>query len=317
MKGEMLMRVHRLICILMKIEQYGKVKAHDMAEALEVSCRTIYRDIDVLCEAGYPIVTKTGLNGGITFVDGYKLNLDQTEDTLKTLITHLYAMPEQERLINALESGMNIKYSVDRVSDKKKQKILIDRKSWWEETSTEFDLQPIMKALFLQQKLYIQYTLSDGTKSDRIIAPYGLVLKYTSWYLVAFCYIRHEIRTFHCSKIKCLTLLPESFRIPDDFVLKSHWSLSMNTFKKSRKESEFYPVEIKVHESFGSIFQNYDIIGMKKDGDFVIGMIDLHRRDVAEIDIRAILCYGQILYPEEMRLKANEILDRSIKMYNN
>jgi len=166
----------------MKIDQYGKVKAHDMAEALEVSSRTIYRDIDVLCEAGYPIVTTTGQNGGIAFVDGYKLNLDQTEDTLKTLITHLYAMPEQERLINALESGMNVKYmSVDRVSDENKQKILIDKKSWWEEASTEFDLQPIMKALFLQQKLNIQYTQSDGTKSDRIIAPYGLVLKYTAW----------------------------------------------------------------------------------------------------------------------------------------
>lgn len=311
------MRVHRLICILMKIDQYGKVKAHDMAEALEVSCRTVYRDIDVLCEAGYPIVTTTGKNGGIAFVDGYKLNLEQTDDTLKTLITNLYAMPEQERLINALESGMNVKYMcMDKVSDENKQKILIDKKSWWEEAPTEFDLQPIMKALFLQQKLNIQYTQSDGIKSDRIIAPYGLVLKYTAWYLVAFCYTRHEMRTFRCSRMKCLTLLPESFVIPDDFILKSYWSFSINAYKESRKESEYYPVEIKVHKSFGSIFQNYDIIGIKKVGDSVIGMIDLHRKDVAEVDIRAFLCYGQILYPEEMKLKASEILGKSIKMYN-
>jgi len=117
--------------------------------------------------------------------------------------------------------------------------------------------------------------------------------------------------------MKCLTLLPESFIIPDGFVLKSYWSFSNKAFKKSRKESEYYPVEIKVHESFGSIFQNYDIIGIKKVGDSVIGMIDLHRKDVAEVDIRAFLCYGQILYPEEMKLKASEILERSIKMHNN
>lgn len=67
------MRIHRLIRILMKIEQDGKVKARDMAQALEVSCRTIYRDIDVLCEAGYPIITATGQNGGISFIEGYKL----------------------------------------------------------------------------------------------------------------------------------------------------------------------------------------------------------------------------------------------------
>lgn len=311
------MRVHRLIRILMKIDQCGKVKAHDMAETLEVSCRTIYRDIDVLCEAGYPIITTTGQNGGIAFVEGYQLNLEQTDETLKTLITNLYAMPEQESLVNALESGMNLKYrSVDKVSEENKQKILIDRKSWWEEESTEIDLQPIMKALFLQKKLNIQYTQWDGTKSDRIIAPYGLVLKYTTWYVVAYCYTRHEIRTFHCSRMKCLTLLPESFKIPEDFMLKSYWTFSIKSFKESRKESEYYPVEIKVHKSHGAIFQNYDLIGIKQVEDFVIGMINLHRKDVAEVDIRAFLCYGQILYPDEMKQKASEILESSIKLYN-
>lgn len=311
------MRVHRLIRILMKIDQDGKVKAHDMAVALEVSCRTIYRDIDVLCEAGYPIITTTGQNGGITFVDGYKLNLDQTDVTLKTLITHLYAMPEQEKLINAIESGMNLKYmSMDSLSDDSKQKILIDQKSWWEESSTEIDLQPIMKALFLQQKLNIQYTQSDGTKSNRIIAPYGLVLKYTSWYLVAYCYIRNEMRTFSCYRIKCITLLQESFVIPDDFVLKSYWTSSIKAFKKNRNDKEYYPVEIMVHKTFGSVFENYDIIGIKQVGDSVVGMIDLHRKDIAEEDIRAFLCYGQILYPDEMKLKAREILESSIQIYN-
>lgn len=312
------MRVHRLIQILMKIDQDGKVKAKDMAEALEVSCRTIYRDIDVLCEAGYPIITVTGQDGGISFAEDYKLNLDQTDVTLKTLFNHLYAMPEQERLINALESGMNLKYMrANKLSDEGKQKILIDKKSWWEESSTEIDLQPIMKALFLQQKLNIQYTQSDGTKSDRVIAPYGLILKYTSWYLVAFCYSRNEIRTFSCSKIRCITLLQESYIIPNDFVLKSYWTFSIKAFKESRKENEYYPVEIMVHEVFGSIFDIYDIIGIKKVGDSVVGMIDLHRKDIAEEDIRAFLCYGKILYPEEMKLKAREILKSSIQMYSN
>lgn len=51
-------------------------------------------------------------------------------------------------------------------------------------------------------------------------------------------------------------------------------------------------------------------------GDSVVGMIDLHRKDIAEKDIRAFLCYGQILYPEEMKLKAREILESSIQKYN-
>jgi len=124
------MRVHRLIHILMKLDQDGKVKAHELAKELEVSSRTIYRDIDVLCEAGYPIMTTTGQNRGISFVDGYKLNLEQADDTLKTLLTNLYTMPGQERLMKALESGMQLKYmNMDKISGERKQKKLIDAKS--------------------------------------------------------------------------------------------------------------------------------------------------------------------------------------------
>ncbi len=172
-----------------------------------------------------------------------------------------------------------------------------------------------MKALFLQKKLNIQYVQSDGAKSDRIIAPFGLVLKYTSWYLVAFCYTRQEIRTFKCSRIKCKTLLQDSFVIPDDFVLKSYWRISIKAFKERKKENEYYSVEIKIHESFWAIFEKYDVIGIKKLGDSVVAMIDLHRKDVAEEEIGAFLCYGQILYPEEMKLKAREILENGIQMY--
>ena len=300
----------------MKIDQEGKVKAHDMAEVLEVSSRTIYRDVDVLCEAGYPLITSTGQNGGIAFVDGYKLNLDQTDVTLKTLFTNLYAMPEQERLISALEKGMKLKFkNTDRLFDENKKKILIDKKSWWEESSTEIDLQPIMKSLFLQQKINIQYTLSDGTETNRIIAPYGLVLKYTSWYLVAFCYNRKEIRTFNCSRIKCMELLKDSFEIPDNFVLESYWTYSTKVFKASRNESEYYPVEVRIHERFWRLFSDYDIIGTKKEAEYIIGVINLHRKDIADEDIRDFLCYGQILYPEEMILRAKAILKDSINMY--
>ena len=205
---------------------------------------------------------------------------------------------------------------MERSSDENKRKILIDKKSWWEESSTEIDLQPIMKALFLQEKLNIQYTQNDGIKSNRIIAPYGMVLKYTSWYLVAFCHMRNEIRTFNCSRIKLIASLQEPYVIPEDFMLESYWTFSTKAFKDSRNENEHYPVEVKAHESFWSLFSNYDIIGIKKVDEYIIGKIDLHREDTAEEDIRAFLGYGQILNPKKMRLKAREILEDSIQMYN-
>lgn len=312
------MRVHRLIQILMKIEQEGKVKAQELAEAFEVSTRTIYRDIDVLCEAGYPLITTTGQNGGITFVEGYQLNLNQTDAILKTLMTHLYTLPEQEKFLHALEAGMNLRYFNTAVPVKEsRQKIIVDKKSWWEEASTDVDLQPIMKGLFLQQKLLIQYEQTNGTVSERILAPYGMVLKYTSWYVIGYCYSRAEIRTFRCSRIKKVTLLQETFDIPDDFELKSYWSLSVRNFIDSRRESEFYPVEIKLPKAFWPAVEKYDVLGVKEDGDTLLVKLDLHRKDVAKEEIRAILCYGRVLYPEEMKQRPKEILAQSIQMYDN
>ncbi|NLU26276.1 MAG: WYL domain-containing protein [Hungateiclostridium thermocellum] len=172
-----------------------------------------------------------------------------------------------------------------------------------------------MKALFLQQKLNILYIKSDGTKSDRMIAPYGLVLKYTSWYLVAYCYVSNEVRTFNCKRIKNIILLEESYKITDDFELKRYWTLSVKNFKERKNKKKYYPVEIKVPQTFGKIFENYDLIGIRKEGDSIIGMIDLHKKDVAENEIRAFLCYGEILFPEEMKSKAKEILESSLQIY--
>ena len=310
------MRVHRLIRILTEIEQQGKVKAQTLADTLEVSTRTIYRDIDVLCEAGYPVMTTTGINGGIFFTEGYRLNTDQAEDILKTLVTSLYTLPEQERLIRALENGMSMKYAGrNGLLKEGGQKILLDQKSWWEEETVEIDLQPIMKALFQQQKLAIQYQHSNGEISDRVLAPYGLVLKYTTWYLVAFCYSRQDIRTFQCARIKKSFLLPEQYTIPKEFILKKYWNLTTDIFKKNKTEQEYYPVTIRIPESFGEIFGQYDVIGMKQDGSDIIGMVNLHRKDIAEEDIRAFLGYGQIIYPQEMKERARELLEKNLDLY--
>lgn len=69
------MRLHRLIAILLLVESRGKIKAKELAEALETSVRSIYRDIDVLAESGIPLVATTGPNGGIALMEGYTVNL--------------------------------------------------------------------------------------------------------------------------------------------------------------------------------------------------------------------------------------------------
>lgn len=83
----MVVRVHRLIAIMLLIESRGRIKANELAAALETSVRSIYRDIDVLAEAGIPIVTATGPNGGISLMEGYIVNLKQLNGDE---LVHLY-----------------------------------------------------------------------------------------------------------------------------------------------------------------------------------------------------------------------------------
>ncbi|WP_306440379.1 helix-turn-helix transcriptional regulator [Paenibacillus sp. VTT E-133280] len=83
------MRLHRLIAILLLVESRGKMKANDLAEALETSVRSIYRDIDVLAEAGIPLLSTPGPNGGISLMEGYTVNLNQLhgEDVINLFLT--------------------------------------------------------------------------------------------------------------------------------------------------------------------------------------------------------------------------------------
>lgn len=95
------MRVHRMISILLLVEAKGRIKAKELAEELETSVRTIYRDVDALCEAGIPLTTDTGPNGGIHFLEGYTVGIKNLNG---------------EDIINLYLNGMGVKADKQRVS---------------------------------------------------------------------------------------------------------------------------------------------------------------------------------------------------------
>lgn len=81
------MRLHRLVAILLLLESRGKLKAKELAEALETSVRSIYRDVDTLAEAGIPIVSASGPSGGLSLMEGYTVNLKSLHNDE---VVHLY-----------------------------------------------------------------------------------------------------------------------------------------------------------------------------------------------------------------------------------
>lgn len=201
------MKIDRLIGILSILLQQDKITATELAEKFEVSVRTILRDIDDINRAGIPIITLQGKNGGISIMDGYKI--DRT----------LLSSAEMQDIFSGLKSldsvsGTN-RYSclMDKlsVSDNLKDDnhIIIDLASW-DKDSISPRLELIKSAIEKKRIITFRYYSPERTEL-RKIEPYRLVFQWSSWYVWGFCLKRHDYRLFKLMRMTELEIDDEIF----------------------------------------------------------------------------------------------------------
>ncbi len=188
------MKIDRLIGILSVLLQEEKVTAPELAKTFEVSRRTINRDIEDLCRAGIPIYTAQGAGGGISIMEGYKM--DRTILSSKDMqmimaglrsLDRVSGSPYYGRLREKLKSG-----SSDFVSGN--ESILIDLSSW-NKDSLSSKIELIQDAIELGKSLRFQYYAPSGN-TEREIEPYFLIFKWSSWYVYGYCLLRNDFRMF-------------------------------------------------------------------------------------------------------------------------
>ena len=223
------MRADRLLSILLLLQSKGRMTAHDLALQLEVSERTIYRDLEALGIAGVPIYTERGPGGGCELVNGYQTRLTGlTEFEVRALfLAHLTAPLADLGLDQALDQAM-LKLSAALPAPSRdnaelmRQRVYFDA-SWWYHSETATDcLQTIQEAVWQDRKLDLLYLEDDGAQSQLLIEAYGLVAKAGIWYLVGSgtC----QIRVLRASRIQHAIALEECFQRPTHFDLASFWS---------------------------------------------------------------------------------------------
>jgi predicted DNA-binding transcriptional regulator YafY len=316
------MRLHRLIAILLLIESRGRMKAKDLAFALETSARSIYRDIDILAEAGIPIVTTSGPGGGIYLMEGYTVNLKQLngEDVINLYLTGMgiYSGGQTDsglKLKNALlklEKTLPASYQSD--IRKAKTRFYFDDTPWWTERVAIPSLESLRIAVWGSRKISIQYSKVNGGCSSRKLHPYGLVVKKADWYLIAYCEDIREIRTFKCERIVKAELTEEEFGIPPDFSLENHWNLQEVVFKQSCRDVEYYPVVIKVTKATTNIQKRMEVIRSIQEGKYLLLTVNMYSYEAACLDVLDIIGQAEILEPEELRqfVKAQIILIQNL-----
>lgn len=202
------MQIRRLFEIVYLLLEKGTVTAKSLSERLEVSVRTVYRDIETLSEAGIPVYMSSGRNGGISLLPGFVLNktvLSQSEKD--EILSALHALSAaQNSVSNEVLSKLGALFG-----DYGESWVEVDFYGWgWSRDSREsFSL--IKDAIIERKVISFLYFGGSGPGEERIVEPLKLVFRGQAWYLFAYCRKRAATRFFKLARIENIRTLDERF----------------------------------------------------------------------------------------------------------
>lgn len=223
------MRADRLLSILMLLQTKGRMTAHDLAEQLEVSERTIYRDLEALGMAGVPVYTERGPGGGCELVDGYQTRLTGlTEAEVRALFLLTMTGPLADLGLGEVLEDALLKLTAALPAPSRhqatqvRQRFHVDAAWWYHQADATNILQVIQQAVWQDRKLRLLYCEDDGSRSEQTIEPYGLVAKASIWYLVAAR--QNTFAVYRVSRIQSAVATEEPFVRAADFDLAEYWA---------------------------------------------------------------------------------------------
>lgn len=197
------MKLDRMLGILTVLLRNEQVTAPFLAEKFEVSRRTIGRDIDALCRAGIPVVTRQGEGGGISIADGFKLDKSiLTGDELSEIVAALKGIGSVsdkssiERTLDKLAPGREAVVSL-------REPVVIDLASHYKGSLTD-KIKVIKKAIIENKLIEFEYYYEKGCVK-RSIEPYFVIFQWSAWYVFGYCLERRDWRTFKLSRLWELT----------------------------------------------------------------------------------------------------------------
>ena len=203
------MKIDRQIGILSVLLQKETVTAPDLAEKFEVSRRTINRDIEDLCKAGIPIVTKQGVNGGISIVENYKF--DKTLFTQGEMLDILAGLRSLDSVNGTNRYGQLMEKLSAGSSDFMvgNQSVLIDLSSWYKDSLAP-KIELIRTSIDKCRNLEFIYYSPKG-ESVRCIEPYYLIFRWSSWYVWGWCVKRRDFRLFKLNRMDQVKISEQEF----------------------------------------------------------------------------------------------------------
>jgi predicted DNA-binding transcriptional regulator YafY len=231
-----------LLSALLLLQARGRLTGRELAERLEVSARTVHRDMDALSASGVPVFALRGAQGGWQLDEGWRTQvpgLDEVE--LRAL---LMAQPRAigdsrlaaaaERALGKLLAAMPGAMRQQAVSIR--QRLYVDTTAWRGSSENLAMLPIVQEAVSRDRKLRITYQKPRAERSVRVVDPLGLVAKGSTWYLVA--QTAQGLRTFRVSRIEAAAILDKPSKRPAQFDLAEHWRESTERFQEGWQKVE-------------------------------------------------------------------------------
>ncbi|MEU7260329.1 WYL domain-containing protein [Streptomyces rimosus] len=322
------MRADRLLSLLLLLQNRGRMTATELAAELEVSPRTVYRDIEALGAAGIPVRSERGPDGGYSLMDGYRTRLTGLSDAeAESLFLAGVPGAARELGLGAVLATAQLKLQAalppgpaDRAR-RLQDRFHLDAPAWFRDADPVPHLASVAHAVWEQHTLRVQYRAWGGTVAERELHPLGLVLKGGIWYAVATPAGTPTPRTYRISRLLTAEATHTPFDRPPAFDLAAYW-----TDSSRRLESQLHQATARLRISpraqrllpmqFGTAgTQALKTAGPPDDDGWTEVNLPVETPSVAVGDLLRLGTEAEVLGPEELRGEVGRVAAELARRY--
>lgn len=317
------MRASRLLSILMILQARGRVTAEAMAAEFEVSVRTVYRDVDELSASGVPVQADRGPGGGFKLREGYRtqltgLNPDEADALPLTGLPGPagdlgFGTPmasAERKILAALPPSHAERASLTR------RRVLLDPLDWYRRVERPRYLRGVARALWNQAPIRVTYESWRGS-TNKILEPFGLVIKGGVWYLVARW--KGILGTYRVGQITQMRTLEGRFEVPPRFHLARHWFAELKRFEKElargRATIRVSPAAMSRIERLGADAADAVRAGKPDRQGRRSALIPIEGIEHAAIELLGLGPHVEVLGPADLVKRVKALADEVFQLY--
>ncbi|MBZ4396931.1 YafY family protein [Myxococcus sp. AS-1-15] len=307
------MRADRLVSLMMLLQSRPKLTAGELARELQVSARTIHRDLDALSASGVPVYATRGSEGGVALLEGWKTQLTGLTRAELHALAAMSATPGglgDIGLSAPLRSGL-VKLAAalpalqQPALEYARQRLHVDASGWFAERESVPHLEDLREAAWENRRVSLRYRDFDGKRGRRQVEPYALVLKADRWYLVAGT--EAGTRVYRGSRIDGVKVRAETFERPARFDLPAFWKEWCARFAQKRAQ---YEVTLRLTPEAEGLLRRMrpPVDGVRFDaGDATHGRktvtLDFEREAIAMDQLCAVGQGFEVIEPRALRVR--------------